>query len=538
MGETRLNALLWCALFLLLLASRRGSALTSPQVWDEDGTQFMQAFLDRGPGSLFHPLNGYLILAPKLVTLASMTISFSQYPLVSTLVAWVLTALVALAIVKSPTKLHGKALCAIAVFVVPSDPEVFGIPLYLLWWSALPLFLVTLWDEKDSKLLARSVFLVLGGLSSPVIVSLLPLLYWRAVRYRRVRTEVWVAVIATLTAAVQLTFILTGPGANVPPIGSVLANTIPTFFGRLLIGNWTDSAAWLWVASAAVIAVIGLRLRSARGGMAFWILLYLLAAVIGLSVSRMDPAMIHQRLAGPRYFFFPFVLLLWILVQCYFASAAWLSRAVIGALAAIVVVNAVPAWSRSHDDLHWSRHVRSCEQFPQYWIPVQNDGHQSSAWSMLISGSKCAELPRRDPLAAAIPHGSRTYPYFAYPWMLPPVVPRENAVLLSSTAAALDPDAGGVKGYRVFSSQPSAGVSEVVLALHRGDHLRFRSGPCHMGQSIQIVGHELKFFSDPPPYGEWCLVEFSSVRLPEQFVVRIRDRSDGPDCWFAVALPR
>ena len=44
--------------------------------------------------------------------------------------------------------------------------------------------------------------------------------------------------------------------------------------------------------------------------------------------------------------------------------------------------NALPVWSRSHDDLHWTAHALSCPHFPSYVVPVHTDGHRTTAWSL------------------------------------------------------------------------------------------------------------------------------------------------------------
>ena len=82
------GTVLLAAAFALLLFSRRSAQLLSPQVWDEDGTYVLAGLLARGWASLAEPVNGYLILVPKLVSALSLSVSFYHYPLVSTLVAW------------------------------------------------------------------------------------------------------------------------------------------------------------------------------------------------------------------------------------------------------------------------------------------------------------------------------------------------------------------------------------------------------------------------------------------------------------------
>jgi len=150
-------------LFFALGASRRWGEFTCPQVWCEDWV-VIQNFAAHGWGSLFMPLNGYLVVAPRLLTGVALAVSLPWYPLVSAVLATGFSALVGLAVARAPTQLRGRLGCAIALFFVPCDPEVFGLPLYALWWAPVLLFLVALWEEGDSWLGLRLLFVALAGL--------------------------------------------------------------------------------------------------------------------------------------------------------------------------------------------------------------------------------------------------------------------------------------------------------------------------------------------------------------------------------------
>ena len=246
------------ALLLGLLATRRWQQIISPQVWAEDGVRILPQYIREGWFSFFEPVNGYLVTIPKIISAVSLEVSFLNYPLISTILSWLFITLVGLAIAYSPTKMHDKALCAIAVFMIPSDPEVFGLPLYTFWWSSLLLFLVALWDEKVPLIGWRIGFVMICGLSSPVIIAILPILYFRSYRYRSLHAEHTVASIATLIAAVQLYFILqiSSSEAGFPPLESLLKFIVPKFFGRFLIGNWIDNGLCLWLAGMGVSSLM------------------------------------------------------------------------------------------------------------------------------------------------------------------------------------------------------------------------------------------------------------------------------------------
>ena len=171
------------------------------------------------------------------------------------------------------------------------------------------------------------VFLLAGGLSSPVIVLILPVLYLRVYWYRRLSSELLIAISATLITAVQISFIVKGSASRFSPLDSVAKNVIPEFFGRFMIGNWTDNSIILLLVGIGLIGILAKFVFYDRHNRSIWILLYLLLGSIALTVARIDPASIHPEFAGPRYFFFPFILTFWILIQFFYVTQSVWSRA-------------------------------------------------------------------------------------------------------------------------------------------------------------------------------------------------------------------
>lgn len=373
-----------------------------------------------------------------------------------------------------------------------------------------------------------------------MIVLILPILYFRAYFYRSLRAERLVAFIATLIAAVQGFFIIKGSASGLPPLDSVLMNVIPTFFGNFLIGNWNVNVVWLWLAATALIGIIVAWFLQSRRKVAAWILLYLLAGSIALTVARVDPAIIHPQLAGPRYFFFPFVLTFWILIQYFHATHSNWLRGIIGIVTVTAVINAAPAWSRQHDDLQWKNHVLSCQLFPQYTIPIQFDGNRISTWSLNLSGKNCAELLKRDFLISTKEIDER--PTFAYSTHstseLDKRLGSQIPMLVSSTMTGTDFHKSTLDGYRVIGSfnTSDADTGSILLRLRRGDRLLYRSGPGKVGQSMSIMENEKAFLPELPIALDWITLEFSNARLPAEFVVKITDEGKGWGEWSAIAI--
>jgi hypothetical protein len=535
----RLPAGLLAAAFLLLLFSRRPEQLLSPQVWSEDGIHVLGDLLSRGWGSIADPLYDYLLLVPKLVSALSLWISFYHYPLVSTLLSWTVIVAVGVAIARSPTSLRAPAWCALAVFLVPSDPEVFGLPLYTFWWTTLLLLLAALWNDEGRGWGWRLAFIVLGGLSSPVIVLIPPALVARAFVARNSRHEWLAAAVAGLVAGVQVSIAFNYEhGPRVPvQFASVLQHTLPVLVGKFLAGSWGAKLPLLWAGVVLLATAAVLHVRRGQDRQTFWTLAYLLAGTLAMVAARVDPVYLDTRSIGPRYFFLPFVLIGWILVQCV-AAEPRSPRGILGGLLLLAATaNAVPVWSRSHVDVRWAEHVRSCARFPSYPIPILLDGTWYPLRYLTLPGSTCATFMSRGLWPAPRDVGSLpTLPYLQVEGGTP-AGSNEPGTLESATMRGADAPRSSIPGYRVIGSyQGSEGATgEVRVRMTRNGRLRYRSGP-GSGQVLTIVGHEREFSSWLPPAPEWIFLEFGHNDLPERFVVRIEDQGREPGQWSAVAI--
>ncbi len=508
-SKGRPSGLLLCTIFLFLLASRRWEQLVSPQVWCEDAW-LIEGFMKNGWHELLLPLNGYLVLVPKIITGVSMDLSVYYYPLVSTILTWVLTALVGLAVAFGPIRLRGKVLCAISIFAIPSDPEVFGLPLYTLWWSAILLLVCALWDERVPARFIRSGFVIAGGLSSPFIFVALPVLCFRAFWYRTFHAERIVALVGMIIAAIQIPFVFPGAARTVPPISSIWRNVIPKFCGWFVLGNFAQGRFLLWAAGFALVALMAMFLFSRRRDPSAWILFGLYVGAVCSSITRVDPSILIPAQAGPRYFFLPYVLTYWILIQlCLSANANWI-RLLAAITASIALLNAIPVWTRHHYDMRWAENVRSSRLFPEYWIKAQYDGSSNSGFFIKSSGATWDALLQRDRFVSA--SDLQNLSTFAYR-----VVDRSES------------DKGS--NLSIPSSHIRVGSHEALLRLRTGDRVRFRSGGVARCQNMEVIGHEGKFISSLPVTADWVTLEFSNSRLPSEFDVRIVDQGQGVGEW-------
>jgi hypothetical protein len=379
--------------FFGLLWLRRSEQMLHPQVWDEDGVLIIPGLLSHGLRSIFDPVGGYLVLVPKLISAASLGISGLYYPLVSTIFAWAFTAGVCVAISVSPIWLRGGALLGVMTVFIPSNPEVFGVPLYTFWWASLLLFLVVLWKPNSTDIAWRTTFTLLGGLSSPVILLVAPFLMLRAVIWRDKRRELAIAAMAFFCAVVQArvmwrsrTRLATGT-LDVHNLRLVL----PKFIGGYFAGNFIRTTNHLiWIASAVFLVFLVLASPLFFRKPQYLLLIALWCGAVSLVASRIDLSLVQQRDAGPRYFFLPFVLLAWLLVSIMVESKGGGIKFCVAVLLLVSLLNMRPVRTRTQRDFRWAEQVAHCDESSPY--PMQISGNGQTAWTVPLSQDQCRAL--------------------------------------------------------------------------------------------------------------------------------------------------
>jgi len=530
-------------LLVALLTSRRWQQVVSSQVWVEEGTQVLARFITNGWWALFEPVNGYLITIPKLISYTAISASFTYYPTIALVLTWLFITGVCLAVAYSPTMLRAPVFCAIAVLIVPLNPEVFGLPLYTFWWSSLLLFLVALWDARVPNTALRLAYIFVGGLSSPLIVAILPVLYFRVLLYRSHGGEKAVAATATVVAGVQFALILQSSAGSVPPVSSFFSFIIPKFFGYYLSGPYAKNVEMLWLAGLALSGLIAWWLIRHHHRPFAWITTYLLIVSIALVVFRVDLVLINPVSTAPRYFFFSYVITSWILIQLFIDSTdAAFVRTVTGVVLTAAHLNAVTVWSQDHDELMWKDHTNSCRSFVEYAIPVHYDGKAARALAFVVPGTACIELLAKDIMtSAATIDALPTFPFTTVDLAdidrqkLSGIKVVENSMTATLNLQSVIPADPVI----CFFNKSDSDTGRIVLELQRGDTILYRSGSNNTGQRLIIKGHEHEFIQSLVPSEEWVGLSFANKKLPQQFTLIIEDRGKQWGEWsaFAIAPP-
>jgi hypothetical protein len=400
--STAFQATVLFALTIAVLDLRRPDQFTRPYIWVEDGTVILKGFAERGWNSFFDPVNGYLISITKLITLTAFQISALDAPAIAFWLTVLFTAGTIIAVATSPTHLRRPVLCAVMTLLIPTDSEVFGISEYAFWWAGLLLALAVLWDHSRGGTAWRALFTIVGGLSSPLIIPFAGFFVLRAL-LQRTRAELLCAGVAVATATIQGSLIHAQANLEGAPTLSagLIADAAGKFIGYYAASLWVDDAGArdvgvILVAFIASTVVVSFE----RTDRFFWILAGLLCVSWVVVLARMPIAAVHPFLAGPRYFFYPYIFLSWLLLWLYAISPSPWRFAVLG-VTILAAAQGLPRLKRKHVELNWREQLLRCAASPQYEIPIHFNGSAESLWRVRLTGQQCRDVIQGSLIKAA-----------------------------------------------------------------------------------------------------------------------------------------
>jgi hypothetical protein len=396
------------SIILLILFLRRPLQFIHPDVWVEDGTVFIPDSLTYGIAGILRPINGYLIVIPRLITWLSLQISLEWYPQISTFFGVLLNIATFFSVILLPTILINRVFCALAIFLIPIYPEVYILPSYSFWMCSVILIALLLWHpeaQSRNQTILRSLLLIFCGLSTPFIVFLSPLFLLRAWIIRK-RHEFSLLIIATGVAFTHLLTALTTlkqpSQLSLQDFNLDFFKTIAIkFFGYYLASPIEDRFAFD-LSLLLIIYLIGLVIclfLGSRSGKAhipttqvnqlLLLLYFVLIAAIFSSLVRLPLFMPHPLFAGPRYFFLSFTVISWILLNPPIVTNSlyrWLKGA--GVLLVLVAfINTLSPLSHLiwwQEPLDWRASVAEYRSKGTAIFLVHFDGKISNAWYMRL----------------------------------------------------------------------------------------------------------------------------------------------------------
>ena len=371
----------------LLLFSRRGSTITNPQVWAEDGVRYLPDFIEYGIGSLIIPISGYLVVIPRIIAGLSLSLPY-EYPFISTLLAWLFIIFVITIICYGPLLLKYRSACAIGCLLIPCDPEVFGVPLYSIWWAGLLIIVISIWKNNVKWEKLRVLMLSIAALSSPIIIISTPIFLLRCLYFKKKIDKILFTISAFCTT-LQLYFVLNNnlSSGYIDYNEKRITWIFKKFFGYFIFNENSLFNPYLWVLSYMLLAYLFVVLYISKYKFSCFVLFYFMLINIIVSVYRVDISLLNPISGGPRYFFLPFIMIFWILVQGIASSEKFFLKCFTLSLILMMVFNSITtSWSREHDDLEWAKNTESAKYFLDgFHMPIQYDGYESNAYKIFYN---------------------------------------------------------------------------------------------------------------------------------------------------------
>jgi hypothetical protein len=532
---------------LVALVCRRLPQLGDPAIWAEDG-YILRDVMVHGWASIAAPLNGYLVLVPRIISATAYTISLSYFPVLSTILGISFTAMVLWIITSSPLMLHGGVALGVAVVFVPTHAEVFGVPLYTFWWASLLLFVAVLWDGQRSDIWRRILLVILGGLSSPMIVLTAPIHVLHMIKGRKGAR--WVATAAVTCAVIQLTisFVSGEARAKTEFSLSALSLCVQKFVGQHFVGNLIESDTAFTVLGVTAITLLAYVLWPHRNDSVVRTLLYLYIGSVVLSIARYEIEIIDPDLVTARYFFFPSILMSWCLIHAALISKSFQRYISVG-MVTLSVINSIPLLILQHEPLSASKHLQTCQYFDVYPLPLHVSGTDLHALMEVPIDGRLAEDRFANELLSAVTEPTQTFPFRVLTDQLlgslqnaPQIVPSSKvsiapgvewpqSIKVSGELAFCG--CGSGKMFEPGNGKPIGAVS--IMSMSQGQSVYYRGGNSPARLFVRINGDAGDVHSLPVVSG-LVLLHFSSTRLPKEFDVELIDIGSGPEDWFEVGF--
>lgn len=370
-----------------LIAARRPDQIAFPEAWNEDGLYVVPQLIESGWRSIFVPIAGYLIIPTKAISYLALWISFVYYPAVSTALGVAVQALCVTVVARVPTVMPARLMMAAAVVFLPINPEPFVLPQYTLWWTPLLIFVAFLWSGAPGSPW-RYLFVILGGISGPIVIMTLPALALNAAVRRR-KEETFLLITAVIVAAIQVYYVVTTGASSTNTFRvELLSEVVETFFGLL---------TWAGQSEPLARVSIGLLIAGLLAGGVFVLpeedrLPYCLlgGCLVGTIASALYRAPVLAPVnAGPRFFFYPFILELWMFIWLAARISSPLKALPVLVLVAVVPLSVANFQRRQDRATSWSANARACGAGVDTTFQIQHDGNPQLADPIFYPHAVC-----------------------------------------------------------------------------------------------------------------------------------------------------
>jgi hypothetical protein len=367
---------------LLILILRKPEALFAAQLWAEDGPIFLKQEHDFGPAAMFIPYAGYLCMLQRLVAFAA---GFAPLLWIPTVYAWASFFIFAgvCAVILFSSRLSISDLSRMAwvatLVLVPHSGEVY-LNLTNAPWITITLLIVFLLSRPAltrNQWIADALLLALLGLTGPCLILLFPLLLWKSFHTRQHRSaNLWLPLIALGTCLIQAELIAQSGRTALPSVNTDIFEWLKLaihFSGGLFLGVERPERFGFWVALVLSLVPMALTLwlffsqkrERSHFHVAAWMLPAAGALVFGgavMSVRDLPSAL--RFFNGGRYFYVPYVTLIWCYLLFVFEKESRFSQRAVAAflLALVAYSTSTHFHAKKQGRFEFARYVESYEQ--------------------------------------------------------------------------------------------------------------------------------------------------------------------------------
>jgi hypothetical protein len=404
--------------FVLLLATialaiRMPDLLVTPSLWAEDADRFIEAVQKHGLASIVQHVHGagYLLLFERLAAamLVVVPLKYAEVLFHVVSLAVLYFAFVATWVVLPTQSLAMRIAACLAIVFVPVEPTTMYLTLVNTQWILAPvtmLLIVTNHIPGSRHKVAWCVVLALLCLTGPFAVLAAPVVLARMALYRDLKREKLFYASMLVPIALQCVILAKNVGTRVPVVmleefepwrKAIVDNTIlQVFHSRVL---------FVVFALFVVLLLLSLLRRWVRDGnrqLAFvgFALLALAAInlVAGLYSYRNIPHLVGPFATGERYFYLPFMLLIFFIL---IAARGWLKPIGLFFVGFACLANAAPILSGpgGRGPTYWKSQVGASRFFEATSIMVRPIWLAVAEWTYHVTNPLPQRAPVEKPLA-------------------------------------------------------------------------------------------------------------------------------------------
>jgi hypothetical protein len=395
-------------IFFIVIAFKSNDALTMPQFWAEDGTDFFVKQYGHGLPQIFVPYAGYLHAIPRLVAWLATIASPGRAPLIYNLAAIAMGA-ASLAFITGRLRSALPIAVLLATFLIlPTSGEIFGNLTNVQWFLqlALPVACFSAAPRlRGWRSPARDLTLLLVALTGPfsLITALLVAGLWVSSwldrrfnigafdghlanwRFRRSRRTI---AIVTAGGLAQLVTLLTHPmplPGDTPPFALLkigMFDLIPLhLFGFDFLTNGLYTALYLAIVGALIFG------RGMSGEHRLMILGLLMFALVGALSGMAKTAHLENYYnfsIADRYFHALRIVFWWAVFAAIASTTTYRRRDISTVVMLCIVIITLSNLSYMRrgpmQDFQWKAHARELKQPGSHSIPINPPG-----WSVDVT---------------------------------------------------------------------------------------------------------------------------------------------------------